>query len=77
MMALFCFIPWFLKHRIQNKNDVNRAISSQDVEQCHEDVTVSRHDVTVHVTMTSSFLFKSLTPIEHRIQNKNDVIRSN
>ena len=30
-------------------HDVNRAISSQDVELCHEDVTVSRHDVTVYV----------------------------
>ena len=37
MTALYCFIPWFLKHRIQNRNEVNRAISSQDVKQCHED----------------------------------------
>ena len=54
MTALFCFIPRFLKHWIQNKNDVIRSISSRDVEECHDDATVSRHDSRVCVTMTIS-----------------------
>ena len=59
-----CFFrdPWPRKHRIQHKNHVIRAISSRDVEQCHDDVTVFRHDVTVHVTMTALIFSKYLTP---------------
>ena len=51
--------PW--KHMIQNKNHQIRANSSRDVEQCHDDVTVSHHDVTVHVTMTALLFSKSST----------------
>ena len=58
----FCSNPWPLEYRIQNGNDIIRSISSRDVEQCHEDITVSRPDARVRVTTTTSFLFKSLTP---------------
>ena len=51
-----CFFrnAWPRKHRIQHKNHVIRANSSGDVEQCHDDVTVSRHDARVCVTMMIS-----------------------
>ena len=39
------------------------------VELCHDDVTVSRHVVTVHVTMTASF-FRNPWPRKHRIHRR-------
>ena len=44
---------------IQHKNYAIRVNSSWDVELCHDDATMSRHDVTVHVTMMASFFSKS------------------
>ena len=54
-------VTFVLKYN-SKQNDVIRAISSQDIEQCHDDVVVSRHDVPVRVTMTALFFSKSLTP---------------
>ena len=54
MTALFFQTPRPLKHRIQNKHYVICEISSWDVGQlCHDDVTVSRHDITVHDCFSS------------------------
>ena len=62
----FCLNPRPLKYRIQNKNNVIHSISSWDAEQSHDDITVSRHDARVCITMTISIYFMN---VSHCTQN--------
>ena len=41
---------------------------------CEDDVSVSRHDVRIRVTMTAVFFIPLF--LKHRIQNKNDANRA-
>ena len=63
---ILCFRGQGFRKKWSRQCDVYRDVMmGWDVELCHDDVTMSRHDVTVHITLTALLFSLSWHIVQH------------